>query len=478
MALSLTSLHKPMNDFFLDLYGSSPGPIVFRFDKYGSAISDADFIDESQPDRGYQANLATEKFSVLANRVPVDTGDSVQVVLSEAGVDEAYFFRCLAPSMPHVPAGSEPSVAEGVITSFSAVKQHALRLWASSNLVSSTGLDFDFRPALATPEDWYDLNRSSSWTSQSLQVSGDGGPVKGAGRLWRLKLDDVRMNQVLKAVPARVVTPTPVFRAELRAVQVPELPRMALMSRAARLDQLQLDPARVAAAGMLRVAEPQPVEAREDGGQFTMFHKAVTQTARLPLTERLRVTEFLAENAPTEPVQTNTATVSFEYCLVRVDRPWYVDAFMHTAWWVPGVVHGAITKADAPGGWFALPIGMVAVRRLEVRADWTSKDMANASLATDFGPFKVRFDQVSGRLVHPGLQVVGWLLQLMPALPAADPPGTAVPGRTYVVQEGDTLWSIAVKLYGTGTRWPDIAARNGIDDPALVPVGRTLDIPE
>jgi LysM domain len=473
MALSLTSLYKPMNDFFLDLYGSPTGPIIFRFDKYGSVISDADFIDEAHPELGYQANLATEKFSALVDRVPVDTGDGMHVVLSEAGVDDAYFYRCLAPSMPQVPTGTD---AQAVITNFSTVKQHALRVWESSNLVSSTGLRLDFWPALATPEDWYDLNNSASWTSQTLQVSGDGEPQKRDDRLWRLKLDDDRMRLVLKAVPAPA--PARVNLPLLQATKAPELPRMVLMSRAARLDELQLDPARVSAAGMLRVAEPQPEVAPVDGGQFAIFHKAVTQTATLPLTERLLVTEYLAENAPTEPVQANTATVSFEYCLVHIGRPWYVDAFLRTPWWVPGVARGVITRADAPGGWFALPIGMVAVRRLEIRAEWTSTDTANASLASDFGPFKVQFDQVRGTLLHPGLQVVGWLLQPMPELPPADPPGTAMPGRTYMVQTGDTLWSIAVKLYGTGTRWPDIAAQNGIDDPTTVAVGMTLDIPD
>lgn len=46
--------------------------------------------------------------------------------------------------------------------------------------------------------------------------------------------------------------------------------------------------------------------------------------------------------------------------------------------------------------------------------------------------------------------------------------------KTYTVQTGDTLWAIACRFYGDGTRWSDLAARNGIGDPKHLPVGRVL----
>lgn len=46
--------------------------------------------------------------------------------------------------------------------------------------------------------------------------------------------------------------------------------------------------------------------------------------------------------------------------------------------------------------------------------------------------------------------------------------------RTYTVQTGDTLWAIACRFYGDGTRWSALAAENGIGDPKHLPVGRVL----
>lgn len=47
----------------------------------------------------------------------------------------------------------------------------------------------------------------------------------------------------------------------------------------------------------------------------------------------------------------------------------------------------------------------------------------------------------------------------------------------YQVKEGDTLISIAVAIFGDGSRWPDIAALNSIRDPRRLRVGDILHLP-
>ncbi len=51
--------------------------------------------------------------------------------------------------------------------------------------------------------------------------------------------------------------------------------------------------------------------------------------------------------------------------------------------------------------------------------------------------------------------------------PSAPPPPPA--RRTYDVKRGDTLWGIAVRFYGNGRRWPEIARANGVRDPRKLP---------
>jgi hypothetical protein len=50
--------------------------------------------------------------------------------------------------------------------------------------------------------------------------------------------------------------------------------------------------------------------------------------------------------------------------------------------------------------------------------------------------------------------------------------------RTYTVQPGDTLSAIALRFYGDVTKAADIAAYNGITNPALIHVGQVLKLPD
>jgi len=58
--------------------------------------------------------------------------------------------------------------------------------------------------------------------------------------------------------------------------------------------------------------------------------------------------------------------------------------------------------------------------------------------------------------------------------PAPAPEAT----RFHTVQNGDTLWKIATKVYGSGQRWRDIAAANPGLDTNKMKVGQTLVIPQ
>lgn len=63
------------------------------------------------------------------------------------------------------------------------------------------------------------------------------------------------------------------------------------------------------------------------------------------------------------------------------------------------------------------------------------------------------------------------------------PPSKAKPkpappkARYYTMKKGDTLWELAVKYYGTGTKWKVIADANKIRNVRTIPIGKKLRIP-
>lgn len=60
--------------------------------------------------------------------------------------------------------------------------------------------------------------------------------------------------------------------------------------------------------------------------------------------------------------------------------------------------------------------------------------------------------------------------------PVGETPG-ARPPRTYTVVSGDTMWAIAERFYGDGSKYRVIADASGVADPDLIHPGQVLTIP-
>lgn len=53
----------------------------------------------------------------------------------------------------------------------------------------------------------------------------------------------------------------------------------------------------------------------------------------------------------------------------------------------------------------------------------------------------------------------------------------SITGNTYTVQKGDSLWDIAVRAYGDGYKWTEVAKANNLSNPDLIFSGNILTIP-
>lgn len=60
---------------------------------------------------------------------------------------------------------------------------------------------------------------------------------------------------------------------------------------------------------------------------------------------------------------------------------------------------------------------------------------------------------------------------------ASEQPAESISGATYTVEKDDNLWNIAVRAYGDGYRWEDIAKENDLSNPGLIHPGNSLRLP-
>jgi hypothetical protein len=470
MSLSITSIYQPLNDFFRSRFATPENSTtVFRFDRFGSAISDADFIDPAQPEAGYSAVLAREKVSVLANRVPVDGGDGVHVTLSSDSFDSFYFDRLLTAAEPFIPAGSDATDSESIITAFSRMKSRGQQLWKDLTLESSSGLRLSFRPVEATPTTWYDRTRDDVWTRTSFTLTGDPRPQAPPAK-WMLRPSDAALRQLMTtelaerpvAAVAHTAFATPVTSAigvsDLATVRWPGL--LAINTPAT--------------AATVAVARPL------SGSMIARLNLG----NRVDLRKRLMLRQVIDKAAVSQEVKTDRVEVSFDYCLVTLQRPWYLDSFMYDRTWrVPNQPAGGLTRPGDAGNVSAVPVGFVAIRNLRIQANWSDQDRANAQGAMSFGPFDISASYGSNEVGQPGVQVIGWMIQQLPALPPNPPrdtssnPDPKPEVRRYTVRRGDTLARIAKRFYGDEKKWKEIAKANHLSDPNHIEVGQKLVIP-
>jgi hypothetical protein len=174
-----------------------------------------------------------------------------------------------------------------------------------------------------------------------------------------------------------------------------------------------------------------------------------------------------ASVAQAEGVGTTSFELAFETCVVAISRPWLSWPFLLTkAWYLPGYYCGDF----APGGiWPALPVGMIVVRKVAIRA--TQGAAGAVAHATGFGPISFLGSSpvasaVGGHtdvsVTVDGPQVIGWVCQVLGTLPPLDDPALPPKPRPILVLQ-DVSFTPSAK-------WPviQLALRNEGTAPAQV----------
>jgi hypothetical protein len=447
MALSLESIHQPLTDFFLEQYKTDPGSrIMFRFDKFGSVVDDEDFMFPDHPELGYFPARARETFSELVNDIPIDEGNGVNILLSGDQFDNTYFLRLVNPAIPNVAASGDAATQQAIIQAFGAIKLEAMKAWAAVNLTSTTGAKKPSKLSLATPENWYDKSNNDIWTSHSLQVTATSTtPTTGGSTgLWKMKLSDAAMSELLQLPAAQATVlgdselniPARILELHAGQAEAPEQPMTLggvepIFQIAAEKQATPFQAARVITPDIRTAAtridirqRAEELEDREDM-PVRLHDTYLRQYKGLDVNQRIRLRRYIDDKTPTQPVETTSISISFDYCLVKIRRDWYLDTLINDrSWCIPAMRKGELTSSGPAGNVPLLPIGFVAIRNLNIQASWTAEDLAHAAHATGFGPFKVEVDTQKSQLTHPGMQIIGWLLQAMPDLPPNDYPTT------------------------------------------------------
>ena len=387
-------------DLLTQIYARAHSDEAFlAFDPFGLPIP-SDLFKLNPDDVAPSDSLAVERVSEIVNRVPsIGDGGGINWRLETVvGLVD----QMLNASMP---------VSAEAASSLGHAKADASSKF-DITLGSYSGVPGDrFRPVYATPSNWYDGSVEANWTPVSIgRGSNDPLPPPAPHRpafaspAWRVLSGP---NQQILAHP--VTLQHPAFLAVAQQVQAAPAPGHLWAMLHANL---------LAAAQAHHFAAP-------------------LQAAQKPIVP-VHLIDFMkqvAADSTSQPATSAGISVSFEYCIVALRRNWWPDELlMSRECYLPGYQKGDISDGGGREGKGLMPFavtGFVAIRKLEISAQWSSEDLAAIDGSASLGPFSLlgrTFE--NGTLRCPGIQIGGYFCAAVPPWPYVSDPALAVPAAS------------------------------------------------
>ena len=403
----------------------------------GYSLSPADFKAPNAPNGPYDVDVAREAFSQLSNIAP--TMNKAYFENSGFEVDDLYEIL-LSSAIPLSAPGTDATTNP----------LHRLFSDAQFELAQARrGSKYDpnrfYYPCSATPSNWYDEAATQTWSrldlkSTDVKPAAPSSPFVKAGGLqlvekgvMRLRPDVVNeqtvKNDIVRAIDSRET----VLKGRFTPLAAVAATRGAVPAAASANDR---SVARLEMASKTQIA-PANAFVRPDlktdlqSARLNPQTLTIESPARVALDRKLLLTNLIDRSLPVKPTSPTTTgfSVSFRFCRVNVDRPWFKLALLSQPSWYMFATNARAystgTMNDNPGMFPLLPLSFVAIRDLKITANWSAEDRVSLTKAVSFGFFDVRngaFNQNTYEV--KGLQIVAWVSGLTPPLPPAQPPAS------------------------------------------------------
>jgi hypothetical protein len=389
-----------VHDHFADLYdrdrGAAAGNTILAFEPIGQPVAISDFKVRPQ-DAEFSQPIADERQTDMVDDIPtisegvfIDTGRNV---------DDFYFSLIAgATSDPHADTWQ----------GFSSLKSEALRKWENHRRASIVDPAIIYHPSLTKPSGWFRPEADENWTRNDFSV---GAPPAPAPAVVRPRIDAKVTHWKFSAPQAEAVAAVAVVPpAQIRQRATP-FRRVGVAAAVAPADES------VRITADLRAVPLNAVGHRELN-IWAAQNVAITPLLR----DRIAVNRQIAPMLPSQPAVEPNFKIGFRSIIVEVERSWLFEPFLHDrSWRLPGYGSGAFARgaSEAMEGLMpAIPMAFIAIKGLEISATWSADDRSQIGTRVGFGPFSLVGSVFANDVLScPGIQIIGWICQVMPLLP-------------------------------------------------------------
>ena len=191
MGITLESIYKPVNDFFLNTFKSSKdAPIEFRLQNFGTVISEEDFEGIS----------SEEMSSDLVNEIPYVDDNGLNVAFLPNNIDSVY--ELILGAQPFFDDSLSQNEKEVIHESIMKTIAKVGRDLESFSLVRANGITDVFRLTNLSPSNWFE-SESRIWEKREFKIKELKSTVESKKSNTNLKILKVRMTdaQLIHVLP-------------------------------------------------------------------------------------------------------------------------------------------------------------------------------------------------------------------------------------------------------------------------------------
>lgn len=414
--MDINNLMENVRAFFSGQYkGVENSNSFISFEPLGSMIDPSDFMDDNN---GVSDLKATEQLSVLGDLLP----HIEEVFIPDTGrLSSAY--ETLIESAVFSGAKITAEDKSSYIARFSEEKSEALLKLDEGRKASINMPEGSYLPVYSFPKKWYDtsgsfwVNKTFSSTEIATPPASDPPPPGRRPFIgWRTKLSVDPETLIVADIH------TPPDATQPARLNIPLRTRFQDINRPVNV-AATVRPMNTVAALNTTV---NPVAT-----QPAMKMRNLNLLNKIDFSDRVRVTQQLVKDdtANVAPVQSNAFSMSFDYCLVYLQRPWLNTSLFtfSNIWYSLSLQENYFSngmKDDTNKGILkSFSTAMILIKNLRIKAAWTDDDKSNAQNSIGLGVFNLNNSQfVNNELITPGMQIIGWMCEVLPKLPAQGDP--------------------------------------------------------
>jgi len=438
----LDNLIQEMYDYFQKKYGMDtgslgPGSLFLAFEKVGTTLSSSDF-KLLPTDADFNPGIVLQHGSSLVDFVAQLDPEGFILPRGDISPKASTQYGLLLSGANYRPQSAQDSGAAFFLQLKGQGQQEFDHNTMHMNLTA-------FWPASFTPQFWFNDQDSTIWSSYSYSSGQSTGPppttppkvILGAWN-WRVVTPDT-IPKWTAVSRFQALHSSDVFKAAAATGDVSDSPRLlspVIANRPSDRMKFQPDISR-------RISLAQAARATDIGSVVASSQPAANATAdpAQPPSQAVQPNPILLKNVvlsdlvlqlPTQHVSSSNFNLSFDYCLVDISRSWISGDFLSAAqWYLPNVQSGSLAGGtyENKAKLFAfLPAKLIVIKNLRISAQWSDEDRTYIQNAVSLGPFSlIEMQFQSNALTSPGMQIIGWLCQVMPVLPPMDDPTLSAP---------------------------------------------------